>query len=331
MHFKHLRLKLLTLIFSSSLALAACTHTPPIELDAVLLQNHLTQISDITLAQGNRTIGSPASQNTIAYLETELQKAGLTTQRESYTDERGNLGTNLIAELLGKSTDVLMLGAHHDSVEFGPGMNDNASGVVALLSIAQALTNQKQAPLKTIRFVFWDGEETGLTGSNYYFNSLDDQQLATIKNYLNVDTIGTLGGELYILDAAKNSLPQQKEALIAITGDPALVNEMFTFHDSLVFKPESIMMQQYLAEQAKARGFEVKEELTLSLNTDVMPFLQATPTAGIGLMNESLEDDGTLLYTPCYHRSCDTLDNIDMATMENVTHMVYDFVKKFAY
>ena len=326
-----MRLKLLSLALSGSVALAACTHTPPIELNAALLQNHLHQINDITLAQGHRAIGTTASQNTLAYLETELQKAGLTTQRASYTDEIGNLGTNLIAELAGQSTDVLMLGAHHDSVEYGPGMNDNASGVVALLSIAQTLASQKQSPLKTIRFIFWDGEEAGLSGSQYYFNSLNAEQLVTIKNYLNVDTIGTLGGELYILDAAKKSLPQQKEALIAVTGDPTLVNEMFTFQDGLLFKPESIVMQQYFTEQATARGFEYKEELVLSLSTDVLPFLQAVPTAGIVLINESLEEDGTLLYTPCYHQACDTIDNINIPTMKNVTDMVYDFVKKFAY
>lgn len=46
---------------------------------------------------------------------------------------------NLIVERAGADPDVLMLGAHLDSVEAGPGINDNGSGVATLLVVAERL------------------------------------------------------------------------------------------------------------------------------------------------------------------------------------------------
>ncbi len=71
---------------------------------------------------------------------------------------------NVIAELPGKKKDnVVMAGAHLDSVIEGPGINDNGSGSAALLETALMMANKK--PENTLRFGWWAAEEQGLVGS----------------------------------------------------------------------------------------------------------------------------------------------------------------------
>ena len=71
---------------------------------------------------------------------------------------------NVIAEKEGVNDDnVVMAGAHLDSVPAGPGINDNGSGSAALLEIAQNLANHR--PHNTLRFAWWGAEELGLLGS----------------------------------------------------------------------------------------------------------------------------------------------------------------------
>ena len=78
---------------------------------------------------------------------------------------------NVIAELPGKNdSNVVMAGAHLDSVAAGPGINDNGSGSAALLELAQNLSKLK--PQNTIRLAWWGAEEAGLLGSQAYVDEL---------------------------------------------------------------------------------------------------------------------------------------------------------------
>ena len=56
-----------------------------------------------------------------------------------------------------------MAGAHLDSVQAGPGINDNGSGSAALLEIAEQMAKVK--PQNTVRLAWWGAEESGLIGS----------------------------------------------------------------------------------------------------------------------------------------------------------------------
>ena len=64
------------------------------------------------------------------------------------------MSENVIAEKEGVRDDnVVMAGAHLDSVLAGPGINDNGSGSAALLEVAQNLANHR--PRNTLRFAWW--------------------------------------------------------------------------------------------------------------------------------------------------------------------------------
>ena len=75
----------------------------------------------------------------------------------------------MIAELPGTNdANVVMAGAHLDSVGEGPGINDNGSGSAALLETALNLAKLK--PENTLRFAWWGAEESGLIGSTAWVN-----------------------------------------------------------------------------------------------------------------------------------------------------------------
>ena len=119
--------------------------------------------------------------------------------------------SNVIAELDGGNDDnVVMAGAHLDSVQAGPGINDNGSGSAALLELAQQLAKLK--PENTLRFAWWGAEEEGLIGSTAYVNGLSQAESDRIALYLNFDMIGSPNYIQMVYDADESTF----EAPVAI-------------------------------------------------------------------------------------------------------------------
>ena len=100
---------------------------------------------------------------------------------------------SIIGELPGSQPGVVvMLGAHLNSVVDGPGINDNGSGVAALLEIAGALRDSH--PRAAIRLGFWTAEEIGLFGSRNYVDGLTPAERDEILVYLNADMLASPNG-----------------------------------------------------------------------------------------------------------------------------------------
>ncbi|KAF3909581.1 hypothetical protein AA313_de0205689 [Arthrobotrys entomopaga] len=98
---------------------------------------------------------------------------------------------NLIAETKeGDPNNVVMLGAHLDSVQAGPGVNDDGSGSSALLEIMGSFKKYKGFKNK-VRFLFAGAEESGLVGSLYYTKNLSEDEADKIRFYFNYDMIGS--------------------------------------------------------------------------------------------------------------------------------------------
>lgn len=107
-------------------------------------------------ANGPRSHWSIGSLRAAArYVDRSLTAAGYDVDRHIYAADIG--GENLIAEIRGTSTDVVVIGAHYDSVYDTPGADDNASGVAGLLALARRFAGAK--PRQTLRFVAFANEE----------------------------------------------------------------------------------------------------------------------------------------------------------------------------
>ena len=98
----------------------------------------------------------------------------------------------------GDDDNILMLGAHSDSVAAGPGINDNGSGSAALLEVALQLT--KYQLKNKVRFAWWTGEEWGLLGSKHYVRHLPAAEQMKIRLYLNFDMLASGNGKLCTYD-----------------------------------------------------------------------------------------------------------------------------------
>jgi len=90
------------------------------------------------------------------YIEKCFMDAGLQTRRDTF-ETRERACHNIEAEIQGRTNEMVVVGAHYDSVEGAPGANDNASGVAGLLALARRFAAQQ--PTKTLRFVAFVNEE----------------------------------------------------------------------------------------------------------------------------------------------------------------------------
>nr|WP_210768296.1 M20/M25/M40 family metallo-hydrolase [Cellulomonas humilata] len=117
---------------------------------------------------------------------------------------------NVIAETRqGRDDNVVMLGAHLDGVEEGPGINDNGTGSATILEVAVQLAKSHTRHHNTVRFAWWGAEELGLEGSTAYVEELatQDGELGRIATYLNYDMVGSPNYVIGVYDADQSTHP----------------------------------------------------------------------------------------------------------------------------
>ncbi|MFD9795587.1 M28 family metallopeptidase [Streptomyces sp. NPDC059070] len=132
-------------------------------------------------------------------LAAQLAKGDVTVTLDVATEAVAHRTRNVVAQTRGGDPDsVVALGSHLDSVQAGPGINDNGTGSAGLLEVALKLaketrqTKKHPKPLANkVRFAWWSGEELGLLGSEHYVKSLTEKEKRQIKLYLNFDMIGS--------------------------------------------------------------------------------------------------------------------------------------------
>jgi peptidase M28-like protein/PA domain-containing protein len=84
---------------------------------------------------------------------------------------------------------LVMAGAHLDSVPAGPGINDDGSGVAAVLAAAERLAARR--PATHLRAGFWAAEEEGLLGSRRYVRALGNRARSAVRAYVNLDMVAS--------------------------------------------------------------------------------------------------------------------------------------------
>lgn len=273
---------------TATLAVAGATYarsaqaatTPPV-IGADASMAHLQQLMTFAKASNNtRVIGSAGFTSTVSYIKAQLDALGWQTTVQNFTTG-GKAAANVVAEWpYGDASQVIMAGAHSDSVSAGPGINDDGSGVAALLANAAAISQAKLAPAKRIRFGFWGAEEQGDIGSSYYVSHLAGGEAAKIGAYLNFDMVGNkvengkaVGWSLYV-EGQSNGL-----------------NKPF---------------QTYFSGQ----NITVNSSLDTDDRSDHAAFKRAgVPVTGVSSVR-SLNELGA-----CYHKACDDLTDVDQNSM----------------
>ncbi len=165
---------------------------------AVVIANNTAGDLNGTLGEGF-ALDIPVTSVTQAVGAELAATSGLTLHVVTST-LRGNATTyNVLAETrTGNDANVVMAGAHLDSVNAGPGINDNGSGSAAMLEVAEQMA--KVAPVNTVRFAWWGAEESGLVGSTRYVTGLTAEQRSRIALYLNFDMVGSPNPVFFVYD-----------------------------------------------------------------------------------------------------------------------------------
>lgn len=222
---------------------------------------------------------------------------------------------NVLAESKGGDAgNVVMAGAHLDSVNAGPGINDNGSGSAALLEVANQM--KKVNPRNKVRFAWWGAEESNLVGSTYYVNNLPAEELDKIALYLNFDMIGSPNHGFFIYDGDDSDL------VGAGPGPSGSAQIEDTF-------------EAYFA----MKGI-TPQGTDFSGRSDYGPFIAAgipsgglfTGAEGIKTAEQAALWGGTagIAYDPCYHQACDTYANNNNVALDVNSDAVAYAVLKYA-
>ncbi|MFJ1761799.1 M28 family peptidase [Amycolatopsis sp. NPDC088138] len=254
------------------------------------IKTHLNQLQTIANNNGGtRSARGGGYAASVTYVENLLKNAGYTTTRQTCTSCLGQ-SQNLIAEWpQGDASQVIMLGAHLDSVSAGPGINDNGSGSASILETALTLARTNPAMAKRVRFGWWADEESGLVGSKYYVNNLPSAERTKIKTYLNFDMIGSKNWGYFVYD------------------DVASVKAIFDeYFSSIGIQTEGDSEGDGRSDHASFKSAGIPVGGLATGAGDIKSSAQAQKwggTAGAAFDN-------------CYHRACDTTSNIPDAPLE---------------
>lgn len=213
---------------------------------------------------------------------------------------------NVIAQTrTGSTTDVVVVGAHLDGVADGPGINDNGSGVAAVLETALQLGSSPDVA-NAVRFAFWGAEENGLLGSENYVASLDAERLKDIAMYLNFDMIGSPNPGYFTYDGDLSARPDPQLPVLRI--------------------PEgSAGIERTLVEYLDSAGKPARDTF-FDGRSDYEAFIRAgIPAGGLfsGAGEEMSPEQADLWggragepFDPNYHKDTDTFDAVDRTAME---------------
>lgn len=278
-----------------------------------------------------------------------LESGAITAALSVQTEDEVVVTENLLAETkAGDPDQIVMVGAHLDSVQEGPGIQDNGSGSAAILEYAIRLKQKmKRLPVEQknkVRFAWWAAEEAGLVGSEYYTgevfgayyadaqaqimeelgitdpSELTDEQyeliearyleINPIKMYLNFDMIASPN---YIYGVMDGDLSDTKDSPDnAYPGDfepPEGTGHIEGLFNEFFNDNDETTVPQALSKRSDYSGFADWGIAFGGLFTGA----EKTKSA------EEVEQFGgevDVAYDKCYHQACDDVNNVNSVAME---------------
>jgi Zn-dependent M28 family amino/carboxypeptidase len=222
---------------------------------------------------------------------------------------------NVLAERPDATGEVVVVGAHLDSVPEGPGMNDNASGTAAVLQNALDLAREPQGA-RSLRFAFWGAEERGLIGSRHYVNALSEEERKRIALYINLDMVGSPnpGRFIQFFRPGENA----PEGALQKAAREALGTSLREQNAAFIERSRGRMGGTDDA------SFAAKNIPTVGLYTGAGEAKSPEQAAQFG-------GEAGKPYDACYHRACDNAGNVDRTVLGQMTralnHALRDVLK----
>ncbi|HXY41931.1 MAG TPA: M20/M25/M40 family metallo-hydrolase, partial [Vicinamibacteria bacterium] len=258
-------------------------------------------------ALGPHPWGSTRNEAAALYVAAQMRNAGLDAVELQRFERGGTVGTNVVGTLRGRGGELIVLGAHHDTVPGSPGAYDDAAGVGLLLEVARALAATPSRE-RTVVLASFDGEEAWAsgkgttTGSRAFLEHIGPRARDLVAAFV-IEMSGWKGGTPVLhpiqygdprrpglavitpgwLVAAALSGSRRAGATLGV-GDPYL---------SWLYQPA-------------VRTFRVR------LYGDDLSFLQAGRPALFA------SDSSFSAFYPDYHRATDTAERLDAAALSRM-------------
>ncbi len=226
-------------------------HEPAREfISAERLKRNIGFLTD-SICQGRAT-GSPGNSDAAFWIRRQFEKAGVLRMGDSYGKRvyisKDLIGHNVIGMMPGSPKrhpdKYIIVGAHFDHLgvldgKMYPGADANASGVVAMTSIAEMMHIMKGRGRTfgcNIIFAAFDAKEHSLAGSNALWQLIKDGRLIDpvshkaitpekIEFMVNIDQIGTTlsplreGRKDFVIMLGNSSLPSTKQSMIGFVNN----------------------------------------------------------------------------------------------------------------
>ena len=289
------------LVYSNQLA--ANVPAPDLRelLEAVSEQQLRDRVKKLSVPR-NLHVQPEANQATARWL------AGQFEQWE-YSVEQSGPSRNVVALPKILASEMIVVGAHYDSVPQTPGADDNASAVAALLGCAEVLAPvQSRVP---VCYVAFNGEESGLVGSaDFVSNFLSKAGFKIVETHI-LEMVGfasAVRGSQKIPTGLPIRLPEAGDFL-GLLANQASAREMdYVLAQARTYLPDFPVI-----------GLEVplgaERVLPVLARSDHVPFWQAE-------MPAVMWTDTSEFRNPHYHQSTDTPDTLDYAFLRRVTQLL---------
>ncbi|CCH40643.1 putative secreted protein [Wickerhamomyces ciferrii] len=272
---------------------------------AVLIYDHTDGESLISGTLGeptNHTIGTLGIQRNFALALLELVAAGEKVPVDVIIDAYVGLikTKNVIAETIeGDHENVVALGAHSDSVEAGPGINDDGSGTISLLAVAKQLTKFKIN--NAVRFAWWAAEEEGLLGSNYYTQTLSAEENQKIRLFMDYDMMASPNFEYQVYNGSNAVNPKGSEEI------------------------KNLYIDWY---EEHGKNWTL---IPFDGRSDYVGFIEnGIPGGGIAAGAEGKNSQNGKVLDQCYHLLCDDLTNLNWDAFLTNTKLIAHSVAVYA-
>ena len=227
----------------------------------------------------------------------ELAAQGAYLRLFSDVDNTGELSVSVpCGTLYGKSDDLIIVGAHHDTVYHAQGAVDDTSGTATVLEMARQLAmiaNESGTPDYTLRFCTWGGEEEGLWGSKAYVGANANELARNLRLYINLDMnhvdvdIANRGNTLRFFSNSKEDINAMKDIVKVIEQE----------------RPD--LFPKYAVTTGLLEGERGAPD-GMPYNSDHGPFVYDLPD---GVVGNALVCYGTGSYE--YHTYADTMDRFN--------------------
>ncbi|KAH9881833.1 hypothetical protein J1614_001004 [Plenodomus biglobosus] len=250
----------------------------------ILYSDVTTPVTGGTLSNPNPQEYRPSGYINLADGEPLAARLRAGEAIEAYFQQTQTVETRITQNVItetkdGDPSNVIMLGAHLDSVQAGAGINDDGSGSTLILEIAKAL--RKFRVKNKVRFAWWGAEENGLLGSKYYTQNLNATEANNILTYLNFDMVSR--GYYGVFD-----------------GDGSTFN--------LTGAPGSAAIEKLFVEHFTKNGVNVTAA-RFTGGSDYQSFMNIGKPVGGLHTGTGVEQD------PCYHQACDNINNPNPTTL----------------